>query len=183
MIIVIKINPKLNTDELKKAIDFGDNWFDQLETDDKKNLNNYFKKFYHLKKKFGFINFRVGNKDFNIKLSNRKEGIKIEAPRNSLVFAIKNNIFDDILIGNFAKFELINVPSLHPDFTPYVTKYGDNGNARSEEELKQYFDYYKLNSVNYWMDFLKIKTEEIIRTKLTNYKKLYSFARSVKRNY
>ena len=87
------------------------------------------------------------------------------------------------MIGNFAKFELINVPSLYPDFNPYVTKYGDNGNARSEEELKKYFDYYKLNSVNYWMDFLKIKTEEIIRTKLTSYKKLYSFARSVKRNF
>ena len=25
------------------------------------------------------------------------------------------------------KIKLINVPSLYPDFTPYVTKYGDNG--------------------------------------------------------
>ena len=34
------------------------------------------------------------------------------------------------------KTKLINVPSLYPDFTPYVTKYGDNGEARSEDELK-----------------------------------------------
>ena len=34
------------------------------------------------------------------------------------------------------KTKLINVPSLYPDFTPYVAKYGDNGMAsiaRSKE--------------------------------------------------
>ena len=178
-----EINPPKNSDEIRPALDFGDNWSDELELEDEKDLNDYFQKFYHLKKRFGFINFRIGNKDFNIKLSNRKEGIKIETPRNSLMFAIRNDIFDDILIGNFAKFELVNVTSLYPDFNQYVTKYGDNGNARSKNELKQYFDYYKLNSVNYWMDFLKVKTEEIIRTKLQDYKKIYSIARSIKRNF
>ena len=185
-----EINPKKNIEEIRTALDFGDNWSDELESSDERDLNDYFQKFYHLKKKFGFINFRIGNKDFNIKLSNRKEGIKIETPRNSLIFAIKNNIFDDILIGNFAKFELINVfdkfgrknvTSLYPDFIPYVAKYGDNGNARSKKGLEQYFDYYKLNSASYWIDFLKLKTEEIIRTKLTNYKKLYSIAESIRK--
>ena len=132
-----EIKPEENKNELKKSLDFGDNWSDELEPNDQEELKEYFQKFYHLKTKFGFINFRVGNKDFNVKLSDRKEGIKIQTPRNSLIFSIKNNIFDDILIGNFAKFELINVPSLYPDFTPYVAKYGDNGNARSKDELKQ----------------------------------------------
>ena len=177
----LKINPQKNTKETKAAIDFGDNWSDEIDSKDKTCLYDYFKKFYHLRKKFGFINFRIGKKDFNIKLSSRKEGIKIETPRNSLIFAVKNNIFDDILIGNFAKFELINVPSLYPDFSPYVAKYGDNGTVASKDDLKKYFEYYKLNSANYWMDLLKIKTEEIIRTKLVKYKKLYSIARSVKR--
>ena len=27
-------------------------------------------------------------------------------------------VFDDILIGNFTKTKLINVPSLYPDFNP-----------------------------------------------------------------
>ena len=70
---------------------------------------------------------------------------------------------------------------MYPDFSPYVAKYGDNGNSRSKRELKQYFDYYKLNSVNYWIDFLKLKTEEIVRTKIINYKKIYNLARLVKR--
>ena len=176
-----KIKSEENLNEIRSPKDFGDNWSDELDSGDEIALNDYFQKFYHLKKKFGFINFRIGNKDFNIKLSNKKEGIKIETPRNSLIFAIKNNIFDDILVGNFAKFELINVPSLYPDFTPYVAKYGDNGNSRSKSELKQYFDYYRLNSVNYWTDMLRLKTEEIIRTKIMKYKKIYSIARFIKR--
>ena len=48
------------------------------------------------------------------------------------------------------KVRLINVPSLYPNFTPFITKYGDNGNAYSKYELKKkYFEYYKLNSANY----------------------------------
>ena len=178
-----QIKPRENIDEIKPSSYFGDNWIDELEENDKKILTDYFEKFYHLKMKFGFINFRIGNKDFNLKLSNRKEGIKIQTPRNSLIFAVKNNIFDDILIGNFAKFELLNVPSLYPDFNPYVTKYGDNGTARNKDELKEYFDYYKLNSADYWFDFLKLKTEQIIRMNLLEYKKLYSVARSIKRKF
>tara|TARA_S200000501_G_C20803262_1_gene735022 strand:- start:60 stop:1394 length:1335 start_codon:yes stop_codon:yes gene_type:complete len=177
----ILINPKINNQELRDPDEFGDNWSDELEKNDEEILYKYFNKFEHLKKKFGFINFKVGNKDFNIKLSNRREGIKIQTPRNSLMVSIKNNIFDDILIGNFAKFQLINVPSLYPDFNPYVTKYGDNGNARSSKELNDYFDYYKLNSANFWMDFLKLKTEEVLRLKIEKYKHLYSFARKIKR--
>ena len=57
------------------------------------------------------------------------------------------------------KTKLINVPSLYPDFTPYVSKYGDNGMARTDAELKKYFEYYKLNSANYWLDYLKIILE------------------------
>ena len=30
-------------------------------------------------------------KDFTIKLSNRKEGVEFNTPRNSLIFSIKNN--------------------------------------------------------------------------------------------
>ena len=41
------------------------------------------------------------------------------------------------------KTRLINVPSLYPNFTPYVAKYGDNGMARSDDELKN-----TLNTIN-----------------------------------
>ena len=77
--------------------------------------------------------------------------------------------------------KLINVPSLYPDFTPYVTKYGDNGLSSSKEELKKYFNYYKFNSANFWLDFLKLKTEQIIRNKIENYSSIYYLARKIKR--
>lgn len=176
-----QINPKENHNQTFSAEEFGDNWVDELNKEDKRSLSEYFLKFYQLKKKFGFINFRVGKKDFNLKLSDRNEGIKIEAPRNSLIFSIKNNIFDDILIGNFAKFELINVPSLYPDFSPYVAKYGDNGLSSSEKDLKNYFNYYRLNSADYWMDFLKLKSEEILRTSLKKNKTIYSVAKAIQK--
>ena len=179
----LKINPEKNLNEPEKSESFGDNWIDELDLNDQEILKNYFSKFDHLKKKFGFINFCVGNKDFTIKLSNRNEGIEFNTPRNSLIFSIKNNIFDDILIGNFMRTKLINVPSLYPNFTPYVAKYGDNGMSRSEKELKKYFDYYKLNSANYWLDYLKIKSENIIRPKIEKYKNLYFLARSIKRRF
>tara|TARA_B110000027_G_scaffold129099_1_gene150264 strand:+ start:94 stop:1434 length:1341 start_codon:yes stop_codon:yes gene_type:complete len=176
-----KINPKENLYEIRASDYYGDQWSDELETEDKIILKKYFSQFDHLKKKFGFISFFIGNKEFNIKLSDRNEGIQFETPRNSLIYSVKNNIFDDLLIGNFMKTKLINVPSLYPDFTPYVTKYGDNGKVYSNNELKKYFDYYKFNSANYWTDSLKIKSETYVRAKLGSYKSIYYLARSIRR--
>ena len=176
-----KINPSENNNEHLSPEFFGDYWSDQLSKEDEKSISEYFSKFDHLKNKFGFLSFIVGNKEMNLKLSNRKEGIRFSAPRNSLIYSIENKIFDDVLIGNFMKVQLINVPSLYPDFTPYVTKYGDNGGASSQQDLKKYFDYYRLNSANYWMDMLNLRTEEIVRAKLAKTKSIYFLARKFKR--
>ena len=79
------------------------------------------------------------------------------------MIAVKKKIFDDMLIGNFMKTTIINNKSLYPNFTPYVAKYADNGNASSVKELKEYFDYYKINSADYWRDMFLFKTEQIVR--------------------
>jgi hypothetical protein len=48
-------------------------------------------------------------------------GITFEAPRKSLLEAVRWEIFDDLLIGNFTKTTLHGgLRSLYPDFTPYV---------------------------------------------------------------
>lgn len=178
-----KINPKKNDEKYESPEFFGDNWDDDMENIDKNVIEEYFTKFHQIKKKFGFLSFKIGKSEFNIKFSNKKEGIQFHTPRNSLIYSIKNNIFDDLLIGNYMKVKLINVPSLYPNFTPYVTKYGDNGLSYSKEELDKYFDYYKFNSSNFWLDFLKIKTEQVIRDKIENYKSIYYLARKIKRNF
>lgn len=176
-----KINPTENNNEIFNPEKFGDSWNDDLDIKDKKIISKYFYSFDYIKKKFGFLTFKIGRSELNLKFSNRKEGIQFNSPRNSLIFAIKNKIFDDLLIGNFMKIKLINVPSLYPDFTPYVTKYGDNGLSKTKRELKKYFDYYKFNSANFWLDYLKLKTEDIIRPKLEKYKSIYYLSRYIKR--
>ncbi|MAV82466.1 MAG: hypothetical protein CMI90_03250 [Pelagibacteraceae bacterium] len=178
-----KINPNKNESNMLDSSQFGDNWSDDLDKSDKDEIKKYFYQFDQIKKKFGFLSFKVGNSELNLKFSNKKQGILFETPRNSFIYSIKNNIFDDLLIGNFMKVRLINVPSLYPDFTPYVTKYGDNGLSRSKKELKKYFEYYKFNSANFWLDFLKIKSEQIIRNKIEKYKSVYYFARKIKRTF
>ena len=178
-----EINPKKNESKILDSSHFGDVWSDDLEKTDEEEIKKYFYQFDQIKKKFGFLSFKIGKSEFNLKFSNKKQGICFETPRNSLIYSIKNNIFDDLLIGNYMKVKLVNVPSLYPDFTPYVTKYGDNGLSRSKEELDKYFEYYKFNSANFWLDFLKIKSEQIIRNKIEKYKSVYYMARKIKRSF
>jgi hypothetical protein len=175
-----KIDTKENIIETLTPQETGDKWSDNLDINDKKIISNYFLKFDQLKKKFGFLTFKVGNAEYNLKLSKRKEGIVFNTPRNSLITALTHNIFDDLLIGNFMKVNLINVESLYPNFSPYVCKYGDNGGAFSNKQLKNYFNYYKFISPNFWKDFLKLQTEDIIRPLLSKSKNLYFFARKLR---
>ena len=134
--------------------EFGDNYADQLDHEDKEKITNYMKAFGSLPYHFGSIIFRVGGKDFGIKLSDKSASIRFEVPRGSLMKAVNYEIFDDLLIGNFMKTTLTGCVSLHPNFTSSVTKYADNGRAKSQVEVKKYFDYYRLNSADYWRDML-----------------------------
>ena len=160
-------NPRKTEIMLAKPEDFGDNYSDQLDNNEKLLLKKYFSSFEHLKNFFGCIVFKVGGEEISIKLSDRDELIYFEAPKHSLITSIKHEIFDDMLIGNFMKTKLINCKSLYPNFSPYVAKYGDNGLAKSQLELKNYFKYYKLNSADYWRDLLSINTENFLRSHIS----------------
>ncbi len=177
-----KIKTEENKCNFSKPESFGDNYSDQLDEEDKKLILNYFRGFEKLSCYFDFISFKVGSREYNVKLSNRKNnsGIVFEAPRNSLIHSIKYDIFDDMLIGNFMKTTIIGKKSLHPYFTPYVTKYGDNGGARSLEDLNEYFNYYKLNTANYWIDLLQYKSEAIIRELAGDRSNVVITAKSIK---
>jgi len=177
--------------QIKKEVDnklidpihFGDSYSDELDQEEFNALKDYFLKFDHLKKFFGKIIFKVGNKPYEINFSNKNTMIEFEVPRTSLMKAIHYEIFDDLLIGNFMKTKLINIESLYPNFSPYVAKYGDNGLSKSSLELKKYFDYYKINSANYWRDLLRIKTEDIIRKTGLNDTNCIQPLRKIKRKY
>ena len=178
-----EINPEENNEQLISEEFFGDNWSDDLDKHDKKIIEKYFKSFEHLKNKIGFLNFKIGKSELNIKFSDKAEGISFKSPRNSFMYAISNEIFDDILIRNFMQVELIGLKGFYPDFTPYVTKYSDNGGSKNNKELKKYFEFYKMNSINYWKDLLMLKTEDKIRTSLNEVKWAYYFARRIRRYF
>jgi len=64
--------------------------------------------------------------------------------------AVEYRVFDDILIGNFARTTLhgdwggkLGTAALYPDLCPYWTKFGDNGGARTAAELRAYFSDYR----------------------------------------
>jgi len=143
-----EIEPPRSSVRVCQPEEFGDNWDDPLDADDVKKLQQYFGSIGHLAQRFDYLNFRVGKRDNVIQLGKKhfRRAITFEAPRNSLMTAIDYEIFDDLLIANFMRTTMHGAATpgrLYPDFTPYVAKYADTGRARTEEELAEYFLWYR----------------------------------------
>ncbi len=145
-----KINPKPTEDILFPPEQFGDSWDERLEAGDELKLRQYFVSIERLHETLDYLTFRVGGRDHTVTFPGRerfKRGITFEVPRHSLMAAINFAIFDDLLIGNFAKVTVHGtwplLRPLYPDFTPWVAKYADNGGARTREQLAAYFAEYR----------------------------------------
>ena len=144
------IDPPRSQPTMHAPEDFGDSWSDELEEPDRRALLEYFQPLEHLRSFLGWVRFRVGGKELAIELesTHSARGITFEVPRHSLMEAIRWRVFEDLLIGNFMKTTLHGPwhhpgdQGLHPDFSPFVGKYADNGDARSTAELKRYFAEY-----------------------------------------
>jgi hypothetical protein len=100
-----------------------------------------------------YIRLRVGGKEQTIDLNphpKTRRGVTFEAPRGSLMNALRYEFFDDLLIGNFMKTTIHGewgtslAPNvLYPHFTPWVARYADNGGAKTREQLEEYFTAYR----------------------------------------
>ena len=151
------IRPREKPVVVLPAGDFGDDWNDKLDAEERALATRYFQRIEHLGDHLDFVTLRVGGVDHTIRLSDRKynRGVTFEAPRGSLMTAIRYEVFDDMLIANFMKTTLHGnwgASRLYPDFTPYVAKYADNGLAKSRDELNFYFRQYRNRAV---LDYLK----------------------------
>jgi hypothetical protein len=164
--------------------EFGDDWGEPLDAADVALASGYFRSIERLSGVLDFVNVRVGRKDNFITLGKRdfNRGVTFEAPRHSLVTALRYEIFDDLLIGNFMKTTLHGTwgpGRLYPDFTPFVAKYADNGRAKSERELADYFKAYRDRAL---LDFLKYsfekKAEAIYRSYVTDTSIAHRFAKN-----
>jgi hypothetical protein len=146
---VEEIRPKETPDEVKPPESFGDSWAERLEGDEPKKLEAYFKRVEKLSTVMDFITFKVGGQEHHITFNPRgtyKKGLTFEVPRNSLMQSVEWKVFDDLLIGNFMKCTLHGdwgPLRLYPDFTPWIAKYADNGQACTLKELEAYFSAYK----------------------------------------
>jgi hypothetical protein len=149
---ITPLNPDSMETTLRRPEEFGDNWSDPLETGDLDKLSKYFRSKELVNDYLSFINFRVGGKDNFVSLSGRKDrGITFEVPRNSLMTAIDYEVFDDLLIGNFAKTTLHKIGSLYDgDFNFAVTKFGDNGQVKTHREIDAYLREYRSRAGTDW---------------------------------
>ena len=126
---------------------FGDSWSEKLTERDIILCRQYFNSISSLYRNFKSISLFVGGKKTEA-LSDGKGSVNLqfEVPRKSLIRAIKREIFDDLLIGNFMKTTITGANNLYfPDFTLSVSKYSDNGGVKLSGQLKDYFAFYRSN--------------------------------------
>jgi hypothetical protein len=145
------LSPKRRDIAVRDPKEFGDDWGEMLEPEEAKMLARYFQEIEFLRGKLDAIRFRVGGREHTIDIGQRTgRSMTFEAPRNSLVEAVKMEVFDDVLISNFMKLTLHGnwgtslAPNvLYPYFTPWVVRYADNGRARTDDALAEYFEQYR----------------------------------------
>ncbi len=183
------LNPAKNIERLCAPEEFGDSWSEALSLDDAKKLHHYIKSFAALPERLDFINFRVGGKDQLIPLAGEKfkRGITFEVPRTSLMTCVEYEIFDDLLIGNFMKTTLHGdweQKTLTSEFSRFVAKYGDNGKAKTEEELKNYFRAYFMRApLENLLHSAEVKGKNTLRHLLANNPKLFDGVKSTYRKW
>jgi hypothetical protein len=152
---VTPLNPRRNEGAPVDPKQFGDDWSEPLTQEDKASLRRYFTAVEHLATNIDFLRFKVGGEETIIELRNDRfaRGLTFEVPRSSLTTAVNYEIFDDLLIGNFMRVTLHGEwqpGRLYPDFTPYVSKFADNGRAKTLSELREYQrKYFRRDPVGY----------------------------------
>ena len=145
---IAELHPPVRDVRVRAAAEFGDNWADPLEVNERQDLKAYFLRKERLRDHFAYLRFVVGGVETIVDLGRgrRQSGISFHVPRASLVSAVRYQIFDDLLIGNFMKTTLHGGADLYSYFTPTVAKYADNGRAESKRELREYFVAYARRS-------------------------------------
>ena len=177
-----EIRPEPTPDTIFDPKEFNDDWSEPLESGEREELTRYFTRVSHLAQVMDFINFRVGGEDNVVELVDKgfKKGIVFEVPRHSLMRAIRYEIFDDLLIGNFMKTRFVGSwpkEKLYPDFTPYVSKYSDHGLARSPEELRAYFREYRRRApIDYLRHRVQLWTAQGVKSRIDADSEAYRIA-------
>ena len=180
------IDPPAAPDTTFAPEEFGDDWSDRLERDDFDAVRAYFGGIERLARHLDRVVFRVGGEEHAVDLGGRDTGrtVTFAVPRASLLRAVEWEIFDDLLIGNYMTATLHGPwPSsrLYPGFTPWVTKYADNGRARTDAELHTYFaEYRRRLGITTWLrSSIEQRAKDSVRARLSADSPVYQRARQV----
>lgn len=138
--------PSQEADESQLLSDTGcDNWKDKLTEDEWQRVDAFFAQFETLDDIVDFIEVEVGGELRRVFTRKRPRknvrGVRFFVPKFSLLETIEWGYFDDLLIGNFMKTQLVNM-RLYPDFTPRLAKYGGNAKVYSRKDLKAMHRHY-----------------------------------------
>ncbi len=127
--------------------DFGDDWSQQLTDVDVDEARKYFARIETLRDVVDVIVVRVGGVEHEFPVgSGNNRGVTFEVPRHSFMEAVKWEVFDDLMIGNFTKTTVTGdwtTDEFGTKFTPLVGKYADNGYARTHAEIRKYMAEYR----------------------------------------
>jgi hypothetical protein len=176
---------------LRDPEEFGDDWATPLEAAEVALIERYFRSIEFLRGRVDFVNLRVGNRDNHVALGPPRKrharGVTFEVPRGSLVTAVTHRVFDDLLIGNFMRTTLHGdwgpgtAPGvLYPYFTPYVARYADSANLRTEQELKEYFAIYRRRAgFDYVVHRLELAGTQWLRARFDPHSALFRHATRV----
>ena len=183
-----KINskyPEVNDIEINSPEKFGDYWDQDLKKKDFNIIQDYLNSIEKISKVSFMI--KVGSKivssDSNTSKIKQSPTFILHAPRNSLVKAIKLNIFDDLLIGNFAKLIIpSNYYSNYRNLLKIPAKYIDNIGIKDANELKKFLWIYR-NSYDNRIGQLKSEiiqnSRDLIISKLRGRNKILSYLKKI----
>jgi len=188
---ILNLDPPEAPFSLHKPEEFGDSWSDELGGDDKRVLDDYFRRKEMLHDMLGFVRFSVGGKSHTIDLGGpRDRGITFAVPRNSLMTAVTHKVFDDLTGGNFMKTTLHNLESLYdsrslssPNFNAIVGKWGDNGGAETKSQLKSYLAEYssRVSRADWFLHNLMLEGQTRFRRYVRKDSRFYTLAQDVYR--
>ncbi|MEZ6197673.1 MAG: MBL fold metallo-hydrolase [Planctomycetota bacterium] len=135
-----------------------DDWAEPLSGEEWDELFTFMRRFELLAERLDFVDFTIGGERRRLALregvdaipTDRIRGVHFRVPRHSLLEAIRAGYFDELLIGNFMKTELVNA-RMYPDFTPIVAKLGGNAKVFTRAERRAFRWHYFRRSPLAWM--------------------------------
>ena len=124
---------------------FGDVWSDRLDSDEKADVRRYFQSIEGLSAVVDYVDVCVGGESTIVELASRRfdRGVTFELPRQSLMSAVRYEVFEDLFIGNFMKTTYHGKGAFAYGRFINRLKWADNGGARTADALSLYLDEYR----------------------------------------